>query len=117
MLSWNKQIETLSLKLSRAHGILSKLRNFVSLEILTTVYHWLFYLYVFYGCLVWNCTNRANLDLLVRLQKSCMPILSFSRFRSHPLLLLKQLNIVKIEHILITQKLFFMYDFHFHFYV
>ena len=53
-LRWEKHVNTIYLKLRRANGALAKLRNYVSLNILTTVYYSLFHSHMFYGCQVWG---------------------------------------------------------------
>ena len=52
VLSWNKQIESICMKLARATGILSKLRYFVPKDISISVYYFLFYTHLIYGCLL-----------------------------------------------------------------
>ena len=51
-LSLDFHISQLSNKLSRANGILSKLRHFMTKEILLSVYYAIFYSHMIYGCLV-----------------------------------------------------------------
>ena len=55
--SWDFHITQLSNKLSRANGILSKLRHFTSKETLLSVYYAIFYSHMTYGCLVWSLTT------------------------------------------------------------
>ena len=67
--SWDFHISRLSNKLSRANGILSKLRHLTTKEILLSVYYAIFYSHMIYGCLVWSqkvltyskfCTNKQS---------------------------------------------------------
>ena len=69
-LSWDFHISQLSNKLSRANGILSKLRYFTTKEILLSVYYAIFYSHMIYGCLVWLLTTTKNMDSIIVLQKS-----------------------------------------------
>ena len=48
-LSWNKKIETLAKKLSKANGSLSKLRYYVSKKTLISIYYGLFHSNIVYG--------------------------------------------------------------------
>ena len=60
-LSWNYHILKLSKKLSRANGILSKLRHYASIEICLQVYYAIFYSQLIYGCNIWGLTSEENL--------------------------------------------------------
>ena len=50
--SWDFHIILLSNKLSRANGIISKLRHFTTKETLLSVYYAILYSHMTYGCLV-----------------------------------------------------------------
>ena len=56
-LSWNMHISQLSKKLSRANGILSKLRYNAPLDVCLQVYYSIFYSYLIYGCNIWGLTS------------------------------------------------------------
>ena len=73
--SWDFHITQLSNKLSRANGILSKLRHFTSKETLLSLYYAIFYSHMTYGCLVWSLTTIKNMDCISILQKKCLRIL------------------------------------------
>ena len=49
-LSWSTHINKLSKKISRANGILAKLRYFATKKILILVYNAIFYSQLLYGC-------------------------------------------------------------------
>ena len=82
-LSWNFHIQQLSKKLSRANGILSKLRHNVPIEACLQVYYAIFYSHLVYGCNVWGLTTEENFKKIEILQKKCVRIMSFSDFNSH----------------------------------
>ena len=52
-LSWDFHISQLFNKLSRAKGILSKLRDFTTKEILLSVYYAIFYSHTIYPLRIW----------------------------------------------------------------
>ena len=79
-LSWEYHIHELSKKLSRANGILSKLRYNVPPEICLQVYYAIFYTHLIYGCNVWGLTSEENINKIEVLQKKCVRILTFSPF-------------------------------------
>ena len=68
-LNWNFQIQQLSKKLSRANGILSKLRHNATIETCLLVYYAIFYSHLIYGCNVWGLTTEENLKKIEILQK------------------------------------------------
>ena len=55
-LSWRSHLVELSGKLARSVGIFYKLRHFVPLETLKSVYYALFYPFLSYGITVWAAT-------------------------------------------------------------
>jgi len=69
-LSWDYHITQLSRKLSRANGVLSKLRHYVPISTLIQLYYSLFYSHMSYGILVWSLTAQKNLDKITVLQKN-----------------------------------------------
>ena len=80
-LSWNYHIQHLSTKLSRANGILSKLRHNAPLETCLQVYYAIFYSHLIYGCNIWGLTSEENLNKIEVLQKKCLRIITFSEFQ------------------------------------
>ena len=56
-LTWQYHITDLSIKLNRANALLFKMRRYVSLKILRSMYFAIFDSYLSYYCLVWtqNC--------------------------------------------------------------
>ena len=58
-LSWDYHILQLSKKLSRANGVLYKLRNDVPKETIISVYYSIFYSHVTYAIQVWSLSTPA----------------------------------------------------------
>ena len=52
-LNWEYQVNYLSIKLNRANVLLFKMRKYVSLKILRSIYFAIFDSYLSYCCLVW----------------------------------------------------------------
>ena len=105
VLSWNKQFEKLLSKLSSTIGALSKLRYFTPSNVLKSVYYGLFYSHVLYGCFLWQYSSRANIESLVKLQKKCIRMITFSEFNAHTEPLFYDQEILKIEDIFKYQLL------------
>ena len=110
VLSWNKQVCSLTQKLCRANAIISKLRHFVPLNACVSVYYSVFFSHILHGCLVWSYSNQGNIKKLEVLQKRCVRILTFSDFLTHAKPLFNQLNILQLDDVFHAQKLLFMFD-------
>ena len=110
VLSWNKNIDNLSKKLAGANGILSKLRHYIPTKTALAVYHSLFQSYLLYGSLAWSFTNQGNIDRVTKMQKRCIRILTFAPFDAHTNPLFSKLGIIKVEDVIVIQKLLFMLE-------
>ena len=110
-LSWNVQVLQLSKKLSRANGILSKLRYYVPFETCLQVYYALFYSHLIYGCNVWGLTSNENINKIEILQRKCLRIITFSDFRSHTNHLFIKHKILKVRDIINLQHLLLLFKF------
>ena len=111
VLSWNKQIESICMKLARANDILSKLCYVVPKDISISVYYSLFFTHLIYSCLVRSYSRKSNIDCLIKLQKRCIRIINFSDFDSHTDPQYSELNLLKVNDISGLNKLLFMFDF------
>ena len=111
-LDWNHHIEELGNKLSRANGILSKLRYNAVLEICKQVYYSIFYSHANYGCNVWGLTTNENIEVIEVLQKKCVRILSFAPFGAHTNQLFINLNLLKLRDIIKLNQLMLVYDYY-----
>ena len=60
-LNWKKHAHEVSKKIPRGIGILSKLRHFVTNDILTQLYYSLVYPFLTYGLIVWGNTYTTTL--------------------------------------------------------
>ena len=111
-LSWDYHIQQLSKKLSRANGILSKLRHNAPIETCLQVYYAIFYSHLIYGCNIWGLSTEENLNKIEVLQKKCIRIMTFSDFNSHTNPLFIDLKLLKVRDIIKTQQLKLVYNFY-----
>ena len=82
-LSWQYHVSDLSIKLNRADALLFKMRKYVSLKILRSIYFAIFDSYLSYCCLVW-AQNHSNIQRIVILQKkNAVRIINFQRRNSN----------------------------------
>ena len=71
-LSWDFHISQLSRKLSRANGILAKLRHNAPITTCLQVYYAIFYSHLMYGCAIWGLSSEKNLNIIRILQKKVL---------------------------------------------
>ena len=101
-LTWQTHIDKISKKNSRAIGLLYKLRPFINIKIMKTLYYSFVYPHLLYAIEVWGSADITHLNSLITLQKRVVRMITFSDIRqidysflpSDPLFI--QLGIVKI---------------------
>ena len=70
-------------KLKRSLGILSKIRYYVDINILTGQYYALIYPFLTYAIIAWGNTYSTTLKPLYVLQKKALHLMTFSKFDEH----------------------------------
>ena len=111
-LNWKKQVKSISTKMKRNIGILSKLRYYVHLDILISLYYSFIYPFLTYGLVVWGNTYLTSINPLFILQKRAVRTMTFCKFDEHSSPLFKQTNILKLSDLIKFQISIFMYKFH-----
>ena len=94
-LSWQYHVNDLSIKLNRANGLLFKMRKYVSLKILRSIYFAICDSYLSYCCLAW-AQNDGTIQRDVILQKKAVRI-NFQPRNPHTSPLFKQNFILKFQ--------------------
>ena len=111
-LNWNTHIDELCKKLSRANGIISKLRYNAPLDICKRVYYAIFFSHLINGCNLWSLTPRnKNISRIERLQKKCVRIMTFAPFNAHTNPIFQEIELLKVQDVIKTQQLKLVYDF------
>ena len=67
-LNWKAHIDNIAVKLIRANKILYKVRDYVNIEIIKSIYHALFESHIHYACIIWR-QNVCTIHRLFMLQK------------------------------------------------
>ena len=80
-LSWRNHIDNLATKVSKSIGLLYKIRNFVDIKIIKTLYYSLVYPHLIYGIEVWGSADETHLNRLLILQKKIVRLICFSDIR------------------------------------
>ena len=77
-LSWQYHVNDLSIKLNRANALLFKMRKYISLKILRSIYFAIFDSYLSYCWLVW-AENYCTIQRIIILQKRLLELLIFNQ--------------------------------------
>ena len=96
-LSWNHHIDTVTLKISRTIGLLSKLRHFIPPYTLLQIYNSLVAPYLCYGLIAWGQANKTLLNKLLILQKRALRFIFFSDRRKHAIPLFLSAKILPVQ--------------------
>ena len=105
--SWQYHVNDLSIKLNRANALFFKMRKYVSLKILRSIYFAIFDSYLFYCCLVW-AQNRGTIQRIAILQKKAARIINFQPRNSHTSPLFKQNFILKFQDKICLENILFV---------
>ena len=98
-------------KISSSLYALNKVKSFVPLRLLRTLYFSLAYPYLAYGILIWGSAYRVNLDKLIIIQKRCVRIIAGVGYRHHTTRLFAELKIIKLEDIYCKEVAKFVYKY------
>ena len=82
-LKFNHHVSMLSKKVSKAVGVLYKLRNYLPLPTLISLYYTFVYPYFVYCNLIWGHTFQTHLKPLEILQKKAIRIINHAPYLSH----------------------------------
>ena len=105
--SWQYHVNDLSIKLNRTNALLLKMRKYVSLKILRSIYFAICDSYLSYCCLVWaqNCSTIQQ--ILILQKKKAVRIINFQPGKISPILVLysnKTQDEICLENILFVSK-------------
>ena len=81
-LNWKKQVASVLKKVRRGIGILSKIRHYITIDILKSLYYALIYPFLIYGLIAWGNTYNTTLQPIYILQKA-VRVITFSSFDHH----------------------------------
>ena len=109
-LNWCHHIDRLAPRLSRANGMLSKIRHYVPVDTLRTIYHGIFSSLMSYGSLVWGQFINKNVSRITKLQDKAIRIINFAQFIDSRNPLYKNSKILKFEDHIKVQNCLFIHD-------
>ena len=97
----------LSNKISEYCGVLSRLKNYLPLFILSTMYFSMVHSHLNYGLFAWGFDSNR----IIKLQKRCVRIITRSTYNAHTQSLMKQLNILSVPDMLLLNSMKFYYEY------
>ena len=104
-ISWKYHTEMLSNKISKYCGVLSRLKNYIPLFILRTMYFSMVHSHLNYGLLAWGFDSNR----IIKLEKRCVRIITRSTMHTQPLM--KQLNKLSVPDMLLLNSMKFYYKY------
>ena len=108
-LTWKYHISELHKKLTRTCGIFFKIRHYIPLQPLLSLYNSLFSSFLNYGITAWGLTYDTYLKPLYLLQKKILRCISFSHFAASSSKIFNSLKILKLEDVIHLNILTFVY--------
>ena len=109
-LNWNYQVSTLSAKLSRANGMLSKIRHFLPENTLKSVYYATFSSLMNYGSIIWGQIQNCNTKRISTLQNKAIRIINFASHRHSANPLFVNSKILKFEDSVKIKNFLYVHD-------
>ena len=109
-LNWKEHIHTISGKISRSIGIISRSRFYLSQRTLFKLYYSLVYPYLYYGNIVWGCTYESSLKRLTILQKRAVRLITKSMFDAHTAPIFYEHKLLSLSNIYKLQVGIFMFS-------
>ena len=107
-LQWIKQLNHVRMKLNRAVGILSRLRQITSLKILKITYHALFGSHLLYGSQLWGQTTAEHQEMIQTLQNRALRKITFKKRQESVTDIYKEYKILKFKDSIHLQNCLFM---------
>ena len=110
-LNWTQHIGHVKNKVSKGIGIMYRARNYLTKNSLKSLYFSYIYPYLIYCVEIWGISPQTHLKSLRLLQKKIVRIMTFSTYCAHTGLIFKDLNILKINQLVIHRIGIMMYKF------
>jgi hypothetical protein len=109
-LNFDKHIDVLCAKLTRANFCLRRASNLLPLNLLKNLYHALFHPHILYCLNIICCTNKTNLNRVKILQKKAIRIISKVKSNSHTSPLFIKNNVLPLDEQIKFQNLKLMHS-------
>ena len=96
-LTWKYHVKTLVPKLTRAAGMLSKIRHYVPNHTLKNIYYAIFSSIMNYGATIWGQSDNEHVKRITKLQDRAVRFINFADYREPTPKLYKHSEIIKFK--------------------
>ena len=110
-LTWNNHIHNVIISISKATGVLRRLKNMITKKALIMLYNALILPYIIYCNIVWGNCNKTKINSILLLQKKAIRICTYSNYYEHTDPIFFQLKTLKITDIHKYQTAIFMFKY------
>ena len=112
LLSWQIHISELCKKLSRAVGLLNKIKLLCQKKTLKDIYYSIFHSHLSYGIEIWGAANKNLIKRLIFLQKKAIRIVSKADYLANTKPLFLENKILKVDNLFFSKIMGLMWDYH-----
>ena len=109
MNTWNEKISQVKMKLTRATGILNKLRYNANLSVLKIIYHSLFGSHLLYGSQLWGQKTLKTQTTFQALENRSPKKITFKKRKGSATCICKDLKILKFRDHITQQNCLFVF--------
>ena len=109
-LNWKEHVNTLSGKLARANGMLSKIRHYVQENTLNSIYYAIFSSLMSYSCITWGQSHNTTIKRISTLQNKAIRTINFANSRHTEDPLYANSKILKFEDNVKLQNFLYAHD-------
>ena len=109
-LNWSHHTHGLASKLTRAAGMLAKIRHYVPVKTLRSIYFGIFSSLLTYGSQVWAQNQNQYIARIHKIQNKAIRIINFSNFKDHVDPLYKKSDILKFSDHVKLQNFMFVHN-------
>ena len=109
-LNWSYHTKILAPKLSRAAGMLAKMRHYVTPEILRNLYFGIFSSLMTYGAQIWGQYINSHIKRIIKLNDKAIRIINFAQYDENPSQYYKKSNILKFQDFIKLSNFIYIHD-------
>ena len=109
-LTWKHHTSNIASKISKTIGIIARLRHFVPIQTLITIYRSLILPHLSYGITIWGQAAKKYINKLVVLQKRAVRLMYFGQYSSHAIPFFISANILPFDMLYFKSVCNLMYD-------
>ena len=109
-LNWSYQVDSLSTKLAREVGMLSKIRHYVSETTLRNIYFGIFSSLLSYGSQIWGQFSNQHIFRIQKLQNKAIRVINFAKFDDPTDPLYQKSKFLKLSDNVKLQNFFYVHN-------